>query len=98
MSTTPSALRNPERFAIGMDIPSRGTPSSEAAETRKGSAARTKVGEKYISVRSEFAGYPGSEGAEKADVEGSTFVLHFIHTKVCKDYTSELRVVGYECW
>lgn len=65
MSTTPSALRDPERFAIGMDIPSRGLPSIEAAEMRKGRAARTKVGEKYISVKSEVSGDLGSEEAEK---------------------------------
>ena len=56
MSTTPSRLRDPKCFSIGMDIPSWRFPSSDAAETRKGRAARTKAGEKYISVRSGFAG------------------------------------------
>jgi hypothetical protein len=82
MSTTPSALRNPERFAIGMDIPSRGTPSFGAAETRKGSAVRAKAGEKYICVGSGFAGDPDSEEAAKADVEGSTIVPFYIHESV----------------
>ena len=66
-----------------MDIPSLRFPSSEAAETRKGRAARTKEGEKYIPVRSEFAGDLGSEEAEKAEGEGST-INPFIHTKACK--------------
>ena len=36
---------------------------------RKGRAARTKVGEKYISVKSGFSGDLGSERAEKLRVK-----------------------------
>src|SRR6266702_8942869 len=79
MSTTPSVLRNPERFAIGMEIPSRGLSSNGAASTRKGRAARTRAGKKYISARSDLARDADSKEAETADGEGCTRVPSYTH-------------------
>jgi hypothetical protein len=69
MSTTWSALRIPKRFAIEIEIPSRGL-SDGAAETKKGRAARTRAGEKYISTRSGLAEDADSKEAETGDDAG----------------------------
>ena len=95
MSTAPSALRITERFAIGMENPLRGLSSTGTAATRKGSAARTRAGEKYISARSNLAGDADSKDAETGDNEGSTMLPFYTREGMLypKD-TSGFRGVG----
>jgi hypothetical protein len=74
-----------------IEIPSRGL-SDGAAETKKGRAARTRAGEKYISARGDLVGGAGSKEAETADVEDRT-TPPFIHTEAERNYISQCRVV-----
>jgi len=78
-----------------MEIPSRGLSSNGAAVTRKGRAARTSVGEKYISARSDLTGDVDSKRLRQLGLKAAQD-FHFIHTKAYRDYTFEFRVVGYE--
>ena len=80
-------MRIPERFAIGIDIPSRGLSSDGAAVTRrKGRAARMRVGEKCISTSGGLAGDGESKETETGDHEGCRIIPFYTHNGVQGPY------------
>jgi hypothetical protein len=85
MLTTPSALQIPERFAIGMDIPLRGLSSNGVAATRKGKAARTRAGEKYISTSGGLAETLTPKRLRRVMMKAAEY-FHFIRTMASRGY------------